>query len=444
MMNLDWRHRASAAEAAAAAEFPQRGELFDPAAVCARIRAAGLGDFADCAVRNVWYVAGRQLCVVYALARAGAAPALVSVHFFRDAEAAAAYAAGPAGPGLVGVEGWAALAARFPFDPELPALPTLLDAAATAAHLPAPIRDRARGPLQWSLLSYLPGRRAVVGQRWDDGDLTLVSKLQPGAAASHRAMQALWQAPGRRFGMPEPVAAAADAPLRWERHVAGQRIEALLATQSPSAILPRVARGLAALHASSLSGLPAQGHAEVLGRLARKVLPRIGVALPALAARSADFAAALARAADTLPVRAPTVVHGDLHTANLLLAGDDAVFIDLDSLAFGDPAFDLALLGTRLILWNLDAGGGHGLPAAVAALPATYEAAGGGAVPEPVYAWYVAALLVGRQLKTCIRHLAPGLPRLAPALLAAAERILAEGRVAAEHFGDDAPRPANA
>jgi len=67
--------------------------------------------------------------------------------------------------------------------------------------------------------------------------------------------------------------------------------------------------------------------------------------------------------------------------------------------------------------------------AAVAQLPGLYVAAGGAEIPAQVFAWYLAALLVGRQIKTCVRHLAPGMHGIAPLLLRRATDILDAGRV---------------
>ncbi len=58
----------------------------------------------------------------------------------------------------------------------------------------------------------------------------------------------------------------------------------------------------------------------------------------------------------------------------------------------------------------------------------TISSAGGAPVADALFGWYMAALLVGRQLKTCIRHVAPGLPQIADHLFEAAETILEDGR----------------
>jgi hypothetical protein len=106
------------------------------------------------------------------------------------------------------------------------------------------------------------------------------------------------------------------------------------------------------------------------------------------------------------------------------------VLIDLDSLARGEPALDQALLGTRLLLRAmLTERGLAETVAALAALPQAYRGAGGDAIPARVFAWYVATLLVGRQIKTSVNHLAPGMERLALRLLACARSVLDAGRV---------------
>ncbi|HEX9181610.1 MAG TPA: hypothetical protein VF859_14525, partial [Burkholderiales bacterium] len=44
------------------------------------------------------------------------------------------------------------------------------------------------------------------------------------------------------------------------------------------------------------------------------------------------------------------------------------------------------------------------------------------------FAWYMAALLLAAQARTCIRHLAPGMQRLVPARITIARRTLAQER----------------
>jgi hypothetical protein len=48
-------------------------------------------------------------------------------------------------------------------------------------------------------------------------------------------------------------------------------------------------------------------------------------------------------------------------------------------------------------------------------------------VPDEVYAWYLAALLFGRQAKTCVRHHAPQMEFIVPRLIRMATETLARG-----------------
>jgi aminoglycoside phosphotransferase (APT) family kinase protein len=125
-------------------------------------------------------------------------------------------------------------------------------------------------------------------------------------------------------------------------------------------------------------------------------------------------------------------LHGDLHTANVIVDDTGPVFIDLDSLAAGDPAYDIALLGSRLLLSALSRGDDIGQALTlIASLPDWYGEAGGTSISNRVYTWYIAALLLGRQVKTCIRHSAPSTSRIAPTLLEVARATLERGRIAA-------------
>ena len=146
------------------------------------------------------------------------------------------------------------------------------------------------------------------------------------------------------------------------------------------------------------------------------------------------LARALAASSSNLPACQVATLHGDLHTANVIVDDRGPVLIDLDSLVAGDPAFDLAMLGSRIVLSALN----RGEPAApslrmAASLPSWYTAAGGRPIDDYVYAWYVAALLLGRQIKTCLRHSAPITGRIAPQLLALAHALLERGSVTSAH-----------
>ena len=436
-MNVDWDYGATPAVPDAGADFYQRGEFADQRIALSHLRSALAGRRAieRCGVIGVWYAPARDLTVIYRISSAGIADTILTVRFHGRGEGpkrhAVAAAAASDADAVVLLRDWDAVGWIFPEDPKLKGLGDLVEAESIRNRLSG-VADvsRAAGEMSWSLLNYRPGERCVVRCRWPEANVDLVGKVQPGAIASHRAMERLWSLPQRAFGMARPVTCEESLGMRWEAFAPGRRIEAVAAEIGLHAALQRVMTGLVGLHGTALPDLPGQGPQEILQRLERKVMPRIRGGLPALAGAGESFVARLSAAAETLPPRSPTVIHGDLHTANVLLSDDAVVLIDLDSLSRGNPAYDLALFGSRLLLVAaMGKASSAETEVAVAELPGLYVAAGGVEIPAQVFAWYLAALLVGRQIKTCVRHLAPGMHGIAPLLLRRATDILDAGRV---------------
>ncbi|MFM2119192.1 MAG: hypothetical protein RL722_660, partial [Pseudomonadota bacterium] len=122
-------------------------------------------------------------------------------------------------------------------------------------------------------------------------------------------------------------------------------------------------------------------------------------------------------------------IHGDLHTGNLLIQGSSrsdptrlhhaqVCFIDLDSLAQGHACVDLALLASRLILQALlgQASAGE-VGEAIRKWPYEYAKSSGDETVTRTYPWMVSALLLARQIKTGIRHLAPDMAQISSSLI---------------------------
>jgi hypothetical protein len=324
-------------------------------------------------VENVWFIPNKSLTVVYRSA---------------DNQFVVEY-------------GDVVTARAMADDPNLPALPSLLD------HKRA--SERVGADVTVSVLSYLPGKRCAVRYAGADTDVIARISGDEDMHALDQRQRALFDTPERRFAMAEPLGVDVEG-IRFERAIAGNRAEALMPDVSPTTLLGTLHKAIPQLHGTSLTGLPTQGSSEVMQRMATKVVPRIATALPHLAAR---LDAVCTKLATTRPDDAePVTIHGDLHTANVLF--DKALrpaFIDLDNLAVGDAEYDLALFASRLKL--------HGaLTATTTMIPAQYI----GDDPER-FRWYLAATLVGRQMKTCVRHLAPQLAQHCETLLAEAESL---------------------
>lgn len=369
---------------------------------------------------GVGYVPRRTLQVVYrARDLEGHAPVLVRVRFLPSTDSAPAPLATEAHAGAF-LPRLRAVAWAFPDDPELPALREVVAGRWAAEHLGAAGR--------WTPLSYLPGRRCALRHERPGGEVVVVRVQPPGDAAVNAARaRAAWAAPSRRFRMAEPLGHDPATGAVWERFLAGERLDALLGGGRLAAAADGIVEAVVGLHALRLPDLPREGPGELLrrtakvARKARAALPGLGPALDALERR-------LGAAAGLLREGPAVTLHGDLHTANLLVGAEGVAFIDLDRMSSGSPAADLALLGSRLLLVALHAGGRVEETARiVAALPERYARAGGHAIAAETFAWYVAAALVGRQVKTVVRHLAPGAARLAATLLGWAGRTLEQG-----------------
>lgn len=320
---------------------------------------------------------------------------------------------------------WEAVARLFPEDHGLPNLAAMLDLPAVAARLDCELDIDAR----WKLLSYQPGKRATLRYRLVPGQPSHVGKLQTGDSAiiCHRRLQQLWQHPQRRFRMARPVAACALTGARWETFMAGTGLQQAWASAQPEPLLAAVMRALANLHGLALNDLPALQPETVLERIRRKLVRRLEVTVPDQALRAQELCRQLqARLPEPEP---PVTLHGDFHLANLLLDGDNPVLLDLDDMRAGDPCYDLALFASRLLLVSLHRGDRTRQTLQLAArLPEIYRQQGGQPIDSGRYAWYMAALLLGRQVKSCIRDDAPDRAALVETLIDWAFDALHHGR----------------
>ena len=442
-MNLDWGHGRAPLATSLAPDpvFPQLASFHAHGLPTADLQQA-LGSrrrVTSSELVNVWYIPGKSLQVVVRLSPpwAAAGETLLTVQFLPHGEAGTRRqlldTAAGLGKHVVHLPAWDAVGWLFPADPGLASLPALVDTRRDWTRLGGPDS----GPVTWNVLSYLPGERCTVRFTFpgSSNQPAIVGKLEPGGTAErvHDWLVRLWAAPGRRFQTPRPLGVEPDLGIRWVQLVDGLRLDRCWSDGNLAApLILRVVEAAAGLHAVPLPDLPVRRPPDVLRRIERKVLPRIDAALPALGLASTALYEALAQRATALPDRPLRTIHGDLHAANVLLQGDEVTLVDLDSLTLGDPAYDLALFGSRLLLLALNRAERLAETAElVAGLPEVYAAAGGAPIPTVTFAWYMAALLVGRQIRTCIRHCAPNLGQLAPALLAIARETLDHGRFTA-------------
>jgi aminoglycoside phosphotransferase (APT) family kinase protein len=231
--------------------------------------------------------------------------------------------------------------------------------------------------------------------------------------------------------MAEPLGFDDRLRTRFERTVAGRRsdAESILGRSIP---LRRLCNELGGLHALSDAGvtlpLGRLGSGAILGRIERTVTGRLRSAFPNVGDELSAYVQSLRTAAGELPSSADVTLHGDLHGGNLILDEDGPVLVGLDSLACGDPAFDLALLGSSLFLAALERNASVARVATtIEELPWIYTEVTGTTILGDAYAWYLAAALVGWQADAALQVLAPRADVLYTTLLDTAMTVLRDG-----------------
>ncbi len=416
--------------------FYQREEFSDEGRLLFHVKdpLKGFGMPDRCKILKVRYIPKKSFRVVYHLSaeRGSEKDVILMVRFLPRGESPKCYRkalTSALDKGLVlHLPDWDAVAWIFPEDPKLPFLHTMIDKSGVGRrlgrYLGLPLDP---DQISWHLMSYLPGKQCSIRYHLPPTDHVIIGKMQTRVKAleGYCNMERLWNTPERSFRMPCPIGLDDKLGVRWESFAAGCRVEERFSEIDFDPLIQKVAHDLASLHQISMGHLVPNGLAEVLSRIERNILPRIHVIFSRKIAAYNAFYKTLLKKAESLPEGSRMTIHGDFHTANVLIDSEGLIFIDMDLLANGDPAYDLALFGSRLILLALQRRERLSeVIDAVAHLPDAYGMAGGKMIPQVTFAWYMAALLFGRQIKTCIRNWNPAIGELAPELLACANEIL--------------------
>ncbi|MCU0624699.1 MAG: aminoglycoside phosphotransferase family protein [Gemmatimonadaceae bacterium] len=399
----------------------------------------------DCIVERVKYRPGRNAVVAYRLRveTPGAfAPVerLLCLATYPAAEAAARVEkarGGAATDDVQWVPAWDTLARVFPADRKLPALAGLADAA-TALREQLPPLVAARWPSAGGLrnarhrvVSYFPDHTCTVRM---DADVLLPeaavmpwqvygkTRYDDAGAVTFRLMQGL--SAGASDGVEFARALSYDPSTRvlWQEGVPLPTLHDVLASHGGSAaLLRRVARAVAVLHASDIVDLPpAEGAVlEDVGSAAAIV----GRALPDLAVRTGRLADALRERAPDVPPVGRATLHGDLHSRNVLIGQTRVALIDLDRVHAGDPARELGSLLAEFA-WRDCATGRPFDSRSVGALLEGYaERASRGPEPSAVL-WHFAAALLHERARRAVTSLKPGWRDVLPSVLDLAARLL--------------------
>lgn len=223
---------------------------------------------------------------------------------------------------------------RYPFDPMLPGLASAVTNTSVAALLGTTVER-----VQLQVVSFRPCRRAVVRVQRSDGDDLYLKVVEPPEVAGLLARHAALRAVG--LPVPEIESVDADAGLVVSRALPGRDLRAVLAEgRSPLPTPAEIARMV-----DQFAGADLMAHAPVMP-LATSA-PRHGAMLRLVMPAASDrIDAALAAIASDPLHPAHTIVHGDLHDAQLRIDERGAIVgvLDVDGAGPGDPLDDLARL----------------------------------------------------------------------------------------------------
>ena len=322
---------------------PHAADVLRPA-----VELAG-GDLVSAAPHQLVYRPGRDVTVMFgARISWGGLPAVDETLIAASSHRGALPGTVPIEAGDLHVDVW-----RYPFDPMLPGLASAVTDTSVAALLNTTVER-----VQLQVVSFRPCRRAVVRVQRSDGDDLYLKVVEPNEIAGLLDRHAALRAVG--LPVPEIELVDADAGHVVSRALPGRDLRTVLC--EGSAPLPRptdIAKIVEQFAGANLMThtpvMPLATSAPRHGAMMRLVMP----------AASERIDAALAAIASDPIVPARTIVHGDLHDAQLRVdeRGTIVGILDVDGAGPGDPLDDLARLCAHVLAVSVVGDGTGGVVA---------------------------------------------------------------------------------
>jgi hypothetical protein len=372
------------------------------------------------------------------------APALavhLFLHVFADANAARLEAEQGqtrrclpcAGPPLLHVPQWRTVVWTLPNAPNLAELAPLLEVEHFCRSL-VPSVAVPNGRLYYPaprLVRYVPLKRAIL--TWDDPYtrrryfVKLCNDADaPRMAGNFRHINAAFDRGELGFSVPQLIAYNPAYRALVMTEVGGSPFTELMRRALPEPFAA-VGRMLAQLHGCSMRPETVWTPEHELTIL-RRHMAGCARALPHLEAPLERLIARLAAAVPTLSDTPKVPIHGNLFGDQILVSRHGIGLVDWDTLALGDPLYDVGRLMAHLIYL---AGREKMAPAVVRlcaeALLQGYEAKTGQPVDRRSLTWHVATQLLLRGKISSFRQLATGWQAHLAFVVAAAARVI-DGR----------------
>ena len=277
------------------------------------------------------------------------------------------------------------------------------------------------------VLRYKPERRVVnhVSLRTNAGahrELLIRYTTKPHASELSQVARHL-RANG--ISTPKPLAALEDGRVSVDEFIEGQQLQETIATgeANPEAVANSVAR----FHSVGLPArVTARTRSKELGR-ATGGLSGLAGWRPELAQAASSTAELLRRTQPTACVR-PSLLHGDLHSKNVLQTNQGLSFVDLERVSAGDPAIDLGYFLAHGIAQPIRYPELGPASATFAYLVVDHYRQQSNAMSEAVLAWHTAVGLIDQALLVA-RHLDANWQTTTPRLLDMASATLSQNRI---------------
>lgn len=238
----------------------------------------------------------------------------------------------------------------WPHDPGMPQLAALLQPACASPWWNG-------NADQVELLHYTPESRASL--RYTDASdpadhRHLYAKTFAGdhGEAIHRRFVHFWAQARCRPEAPrvaEPLGYDATTRTLWQAEVRGLPLVQAMTQDPHAAWLPQLVAAMAAVHQAPVA--LADGHRRGLDHWLTELprrLKKVTRAAPDLAPTVQAVVEQLLETAQALPDFEPTLIHGDCHPDQFLMADGRVVVFDFDEFSLGDPMEDLGAFLVKL------------------------------------------------------------------------------------------------
>jgi hypothetical protein len=227
---------------------------------------------------------------------------------------------------------------RVPHDPALPGLPSALNHG-KATRLLTDLGAQA-GPVTTSLVSYRPGRRAVVAVNGGKEGVYLKLVRTNRVEHLHRSHRSLASA----LPVPESLGYAPDLGLIALQSLPGMTLRAAL--EDAAQPLPTAEEIVGVVHS-----LP-QPESMRMTTSPIERMPEIAAVLAAVVPELSDVIARLVEHIGEEQSTATTPTHGDFYESQLLVGRGAVVgLLDLDTYGWGRPGDDAATMLGHLSIW---------------------------------------------------------------------------------------------